>query len=179
MPRTRSKSKSKSRRRSSRKSKSSKSKSFAMLGEIKTEMFIQPSIGKKAKWVKLPPYLGTIKEFKNCAATGFTDEDSINEVMVKLWFMKLRKQRAVKIAFINLMQNCLFLSYQKKLPSWFNKKIKSNTPSSFIKDYYQKAKRILACYLLYRNDATEKVSTKISKNDPMPEGSVERRKIKF
>lgn len=118
-------------------------------GKVELRMCISPGIGKKLKWVKVP-CVGSLREL----GTVDVDED-LTKSFVRSWYLKLRKAKALKIAFIVFMQRCVALSYFDRLPTWFGKKIRYKTSDITVQDYYLKAKRILAAYLLYKHDGID------------------------
>ena len=136
--------------------KKSKVNSLRMrqFGEVKIKMWVQPSIGKKPQWVDIP-IKGTLfsqlaKEMEN--VNNGDKQADISIALIKLWYKKLRKETALKIAFIVCMQRCVYYSYLKR-PSWFGKIIKSTKDKKTIDDYFHKARVILCNYLTFRHDS--------------------------
>lgn len=129
-----------------------KKSSHPRLGEIKISMYISPAIGGKPKWMNVPN-VGTLTELQDVSSLNKFED--LNVLLVQLYYMKLRKATSLKLAFIRLMQNCVALTYVNKVPKWFDKKLKSKTSPKLINEYYKKAKRIFAAYLLYSKDAVD------------------------
>lgn len=127
------------------------SRSMRELGEVKIKMWVQPSIGKKPQWVDIP-IKGTLFSQLQQEMKGVNNQADISVALIKLWYKKLRKETALKIAFIVCMQRCVYYSYLKR-PSWFGKIIKSTKDKKTIDDYFHKARVILCNYLTFRHDS--------------------------
>jgi len=129
------------------------SRSMRELGEVRIKMWVQPSIGKKPQWVDIPikgTLFSQLKTEMDSLKVDYSKAD-ISVALIKLWYKKLRKETALKIAFIVCMQRCVYYSYLKR-PSWFGKIIKSTKDKKTIDDYFHKARVILCNYLTFRYD---------------------------
>ena len=103
-------------------------------GDVKIMMCVRDFSGKKIgapKWVRLP-------HMKNLEID-----------LVKQWYIRLQKARALKLVFIHGIQTCIRVCYGNKIPNWFKQKVVSSTSEKIIKDYFTKALRILMCMRLH------------------------------
>ncbi len=127
-------------------------------GTVSLKMCISPGIGQKPKMVKVP-YIGSFTELaKDAGNYGKIKDDPVTvdtdltELFVRSWYLKLRKAKALKIVFIDFMQQCVRASYYGHLPNWFKKRIRYKSSDASVKEYFLKARRILGAYLLYQFD---------------------------
>lgn len=124
-------------------------------GDVKIMMCVRDFSGKKAgkpKWVRLP----NMKE--------------LELDLIKQWYIRMQKSRALKLVFIHGIQTCVRICYANKIPTWFNQKITTATPEKTTKEYFNKALRILMCMRLHEpsgagfllTDSSSKSATKYS-----------------
>lgn len=110
---------------------SSKNDKKAVPGEIRIMMCVQDFSSRKIRkhptWVRVPGVR------------------SLEVDLIKQWYIKMQKARAIKIVFIHGMQNCIRVSYLDKIPTWFSHKITASSSDLQVNDYFNKAKRILTC----------------------------------
>lgn len=128
-------------------------------GTVSLRMCISPGIGQKPRMIKVP-YIGTFNELKYDAgnyggykgASDISGDTDLTELFVRSWYLKLRKAKALKVVFIDFMQQCVRASYYGHLPNWFRKRIRYKSSDNTVKEYFLKARRILGAYLLYQFD---------------------------
>ena len=113
------------------KSKESTKTKLRELGDVEIKMWVQPSIGKKPQWVKIP-IKGTLFNQLQEQMAGYdrslVQEADISIPLIKLWYAKLRKETALKI-----------------------QRIKSTRKKSLIDKYFNIARIIFCNYLTYQN----------------------------
>ena len=97
------------------------------------------------KWIELYLYLKNSGQLEN-------EKLTLENVLVGYWYTRLHKELALKIIFITTMQQCIYVTYRRKIPPWFSKRIKSVRNTKLIQEYFNKARRLLACILLYKDD---------------------------
>lgn len=103
-------------------------------GDIKIMMCVRDFSGKRAgkpKWVRLP------------------GQEKLEIDLVRQWYIRMQKARAIKMVFIHGIQTCVRICYLDKIPTWFKQKITTSSPEKTIKEYFTKAKRILMCMRLH------------------------------
>ena len=165
MPRGRSKRRNKSRSKSRSKSRRRRSKSRVpgsghkvagknvLVGECKIMMAVYS--GNTLVWKPIKS-VGSINDIQR--SLGGENVDPTKDLTLyfrKLWFMKLSKEKALKVAYISFIQECIKKSYLGLVPNWLGKKVTFRGMSDRdIEDMYMAAYHVLACMLLYRYDNT-------------------------
>lgn len=143
-------------RRSKSKSKVSKEDKEALPGAVKLSINVTTGPSNNKFGFKRVPFIGSLNSIKRHLPPELRDtvnaDTDLTSVFVKAWYLRLRKERAYKIAFIDFMQNCVRSSYMGQLPTWFKKRVRYSSNDKTIDEYFKKARRILGAYLLYRHD---------------------------
>lgn len=122
------------------------------LGQLKMEMAVMFD-GKNTVWKKIP-YLGSIGEFLDFfqkSDSEFDRDSDLTTAFIRMWYNKLKKEKALKIAFIVFIRNCVGASYADKIPYYIGGNINASTSEKTIDEIYTACKHILLCYLLHRH----------------------------
>ena len=115
-----------------RKSSASKvSKHIPMDVEIK--MYFKDPFrgGSKAHWVVIPGL------------------EKLKFGLAKQWYKRLILERFIKLIVIHGIQSCVRVCYRGIIPSWFSSRISYTSSDATLDEYWQRAKRIVACFRLF------------------------------
>lgn len=132
-----------------------KTKQHARPGAVKMEMYAPdasgPTLGKSS-WQTIPDE--RFSSIENYVRTHNLEGESLSYILVHMWGRRIVLTKALKLAFIAGMQECVRMSYGK-LPSWFSNKIRLRTSETIFDKYYSNACRVLMCMILYKDDGVQ------------------------
>jgi hypothetical protein len=132
---------------------------FFQPGTIAVLMSVSTPEGRK--WVKVPNFIDGLSDFIDSSKKLGSKEtyEQLTHGFARYWYSKLKKEKSLKLLFINFVQRCVTASYFGRAPSWFSTRLNTKSPNDMVDDYYNKARRIVAAFLVYRGDGNHNPHT--------------------